>query len=83
MSTLNHPDHNAQSTTSHHLCQAHIAAMPGKGPVYGHFVSKDFVRWAQLPIAIWNGLDKADGNRTRFDNGAGGIRGGRQRGAAL
>jgi hypothetical protein len=25
--------------------------------VYGHFVSKDMVTWAALPVAIWNGLD--------------------------
>ena len=26
----------------------------GDGPDWGHWVSKDFVRWAQLPVAIWN-----------------------------
>ena len=25
----------------------------------GHFVSKDFVHWAALPVAIWNGLDSS------------------------
>jgi sucrose-6-phosphate hydrolase SacC (GH32 family) len=28
-----------------------------RGPVYGHFVSKDFVSWAEVPVAIWNGID--------------------------
>ena len=25
-------------------------------PRTGHFVSKDFVNWAAMPVAIWNGL---------------------------
>lgn len=41
----------------HHFFQDHIAAPGGGGPVYGHFVSKDFVNWAQMPVAIWNGID--------------------------
>lgn len=41
----------------HHFYQDHLAAPPGNGPIYGHFVSKDLVRWAQLPVAIWNGID--------------------------
>eukprot|EP00929_Paragymnodinium_shiwhaense_P066339 TRINITY_DN33267_c0_g1_i1.p1 TRINITY_DN33267_c0_g1~~TRINITY_DN33267_c0_g1_i1.p1 ORF type:complete len:563 (-),score=121.41 TRINITY_DN33267_c0_g1_i1:300-1988(-) len=46
----------------HHFYQDHLAAQPGSGPppggpIYGHFVSKDFVHWAQMPVAIWNGLD--------------------------
>ena len=38
----------------HHFYQIHLAAPPGHGPDYGHFVSKDFVHWAPLPVAIWN-----------------------------
>lgn len=41
----------------HHFYQAHLAANEGVGPIYGHFVSKDFVHWTELPVAIWNGLD--------------------------
>ena len=26
----------------------------GNGPDWGHWVSRDFVKWAQLPVAIWN-----------------------------
>lgn len=29
----------------HHFYQIHLAARPGHGPDYGHFVSKDFVNW--------------------------------------
>ena len=43
----------------HHFYQIHLAAAPGHGPDYGHFVSKDFVTWAALPVAIWNGLDSS------------------------
>ena len=43
----------------HHFYQIHLAAPPGHGPNYGHFVSKDFVHWAPLPVAIWNGLDSS------------------------
>ena len=38
----------------HHFYQIHLAAPPGGGPDYGHFVSKDFVHWAHMPISIWN-----------------------------
>eukprot|EP00316_Scyphosphaera_apsteinii_P000801 CAMPEP_0119304042 /NCGR_PEP_ID=MMETSP1333-20130426/5366_1 /TAXON_ID=418940 /ORGANISM="Scyphosphaera apsteinii, Strain RCC1455" /LENGTH=526 /DNA_ID=CAMNT_0007306853 /DNA_START=97 /DNA_END=1677 /DNA_ORIENTATION=+ len=43
----------------HHFYQIHLAAQPGHGPDYGHFVSKDFIHWAQMPVAIWNGLDSS------------------------
>lgn len=43
----------------HHFYQKHLAAPPGQGPAYGHFVSKDFVHWAAMPVAIWNGLDSS------------------------
>jgi len=59
----------------HHFYQIHLAAKPGHGPDYGHFVSKDFVHWAPLPVAIWNGLDKSHDPSTReyitkYDNEA-------------
>jgi sucrose-6-phosphate hydrolase SacC (GH32 family) len=41
----------------HHFYQVHLAAPPGSGPDYGHFVSKDLVDWASMPVALWNGLD--------------------------
>ena len=59
----------------HHFYQIHLAAPPGHGPDYGHFVSKDFVHWAQLPVAIWNGYDKghppdSESYITKYDNEA-------------
>lgn len=41
----------------HHFYQIHLAYGKGHGPDYGHFVSKDFVNWADIRTAIWNGLD--------------------------
>ena len=41
----------------HNFYQIHVAEDQkgaGDGPDWGHWVSKDFVRWAQLPVAIWN-----------------------------
>ena len=56
----------------HHFYQIHLAADPGHGPDYGHFVSKDFVHWAALPVAIWNGLDSSvwPPRVTKYDNEA-------------
>ena len=56
----------------HHFYQIHLAAPPGHGPDYGHFVSKDFVHWAPLPVAIWNGLDASvwPPRPTPYDNEA-------------
>lgn len=56
----------------HHFYQIHLAASPGHGPDYGHFVSKDFVNWAALPVAIWNGLEvtKNGIRKTPYDNQA-------------
>lgn len=59
----------------HHFYQIHLHAPPGHGPDYGHFVSKDFVHWAALPVAIWNGIDKShpegtEGYITKYDNEA-------------
>jgi len=41
----------------HNFYQIHIAedqGGAGNGPDWGHWVSKDFLHWAQLPVAIWN-----------------------------
>jgi len=56
----------------HHFYQIHLAAEKGHGPDYGHFVSKDFVHWAALPVAIWNGLDASTTppKVTKYDNEA-------------
>jgi len=56
----------------HHFYQIHLAAVPGHGPDYGHFVSKDFVNWADVRTAIWNGLDASVSppRVTKYDNEA-------------
>jgi len=56
----------------HHFYQIHLAAAPGHGPDYGHFVSKDFIHWAPMPVAIWNGLDSSvwPPRKTPYDNEA-------------
>lgn len=41
----------------HAFWQAHLAEPQGgvgQGPVIGHAVSADLVRWAHLPVALWN-----------------------------
>ena len=61
-----------RSNTRVQPLQIHLAAPPGHGPDYGHFVSKDFVSWASLPTAIWNGLDSSTTPFavTKYDNEA-------------
>ena len=56
----------------HHFYQIHLAEGKGSGPDYGHFVSKDFVNWAELPVALWNGLDASvwPPRVTKYDSGA-------------
>lgn len=56
----------------HLFYQIHLAAPPGDGPDYGHFVSKDFIHWAPMPVAIWNGLDSSFSppKVTKYDNKA-------------
>lgn len=33
---------------------------PGGGPVWGHAVSRDLVRWHRMPVAVWNGPGWSD-----------------------
>ena len=56
----------------HLFYQIHLAASPGHGPDYGHFVTKDLIHWAALPVAIWNGLDASvwPPRITSYDNEA-------------
>lgn len=42
-------DHLAASTPS--------TATGGGGPIWGHWASRDLVKWTRLPVALWNGLD--------------------------
>lgn len=60
----------------HFFHQKHIAAPFDQTPmgpdqhglaVWGHFASRDGVHWAQLPAAVWNGLEVL--NATRGANG--------------
>ena len=62
----------ARTGVFHHFYQIHLAALPGHGPDYGHFVSKNFVDWTELPVAIWNGLDASVSppRVTKYDNEA-------------
>ena len=43
---------------------------PGGGNFngWGHFVSKDFVTWAPMPMAIVNGRDISTGRATSYDS---------------
>ena len=43
---------------------------PYRARVYGHFASRDMVRFARLPVNIWNGIDVSNRNRTGYDNQA-------------
>eukprot|EP01052_Picozoa_sp_SAG31_P026444 SAG31_NODE_2395_length_5790_cov_73.555614_5_plen_891_part_00 len=48
------------------------AAHHGGGPIWGHWLSKDLVRWSRAPVALWNGLDASavPPRVTPYDNGA-------------
>ena len=54
----NAPFFDAIHGAYHLFYQKHCATpVPGqaiKGIVYGHVASRDLVKWAQLPVAIWN-----------------------------
>jgi len=53
----NGPFYDPVHSMYHLFYQDHLA-MPmdgdGNGPDWGHAVSRDFVHWARLPVAIWN-----------------------------
>ena len=34
----------------HHFYQDHLSTNRGHGPIYGHWVSKDFVNWRATPL---------------------------------
>ena len=36
------------------MYQDHLCTPPCRGPTIGHVVSRDFVHWAHLPVALWN-----------------------------
>jgi len=55
----------------HNFYQIHIAENQGgagNGPDWGHWVSRDFLHWAQLPVAVWN--DKYYDNSAIFTGSA-------------
>ena len=54
MNDPNAPVYDATHGMYHVFFQKHLAIPGGAGPVYGHVVSRDLVRWARLPVAIWN-----------------------------
>ena len=37
-----------------HLAEPQAEMGPGRGPDWGHWISRDFLHWARLPVAIWN-----------------------------
>lgn len=58
----NAPFYDSRSGLYHLFYQNHVSlplpkSLPGDfqpGPTIGHAVSSDLVRWAQLPVALWN-----------------------------
>lgn len=54
----------------HHFYQSHVARPGGAGPSYGHFASRDFVFWANVPVALWNGVDYATNSSVDYDGKA-------------
>lgn len=36
------------------MYQDHVGAQGGSGPVYGHAVSRDLIKWAHMPVTVWN-----------------------------
>ncbi len=54
MNDPNGPVYDEEHGMFHLFYQDHLAITPGGGPVYGHACSRDLVRWARLPIALWN-----------------------------
>ena len=54
MLAANFPLYDPLHQLYHHFWQYHAATPPGHGPDIGHAVSADLVRWAHLPVAVWN-----------------------------
>ena len=57
------PFYDPQHDRYHVMYQKHAAAPRGtfgSGPVWGHMVSQDMLRWRQLPVALWNGPSSWD-----------------------
>jgi sucrose-6-phosphate hydrolase SacC (GH32 family) len=56
----NAPFYDAKHGVYHLFYQKHCATPVSgesiKGIVYGHVVSKDLLRWAHMPVAIWNDM---------------------------
>ena len=57
------PIYDPKHKIYHMFYQDHLAAPTpstiahhGGGPIWGHFVSHDLIRWARAPVAIWNDL---------------------------
>jgi len=54
MNDPNGPFYDDVHGVYHLFYQDHLAVSGGRGPVWGHAVSRDFAHWAHLPVAIWN-----------------------------
>ena len=56
----NGPFYDSRHGLYHNFYQDHLAEpspvglKAGAGPDWGHWVSRDFLHWARLPVAIWN-----------------------------
>eukprot|EP01013_Petalomonas_cantuscygni_P000695 TRINITY_DN10701_c0_g1_i1.p1 TRINITY_DN10701_c0_g1~~TRINITY_DN10701_c0_g1_i1.p1 ORF type:complete len:551 (-),score=59.77 TRINITY_DN10701_c0_g1_i1:481-2133(-) len=50
----NGPFYDPHHDMYHLFWQAHVAIAPGRGPVWGHAASSDFLHWTYLPVALWN-----------------------------
>ena len=62
----NAPVYDARHGVYHLFYQDHVG-LNGSGITFGHAVSRDMVRWARMPVALWNGLDVPTGRRTAYD----------------
>ncbi len=57
------PIYDPRNQVYHVFFQDHLAAATpstvngGGGPIWGHWASRDLVKWSRLPVALWNGLD--------------------------
>ena len=57
------PIYDPLNQVYHMFFQDHLAATSpstvdgGGGPIWGHWASRNLVKWSRLPVALWNGLD--------------------------